>query len=301
MRLTNADNRQAGRWRDAAQPGHSGDPLNILAIQKGSMSAAIDEAKRFLEGRGSGPAPIEPVNISIGSAEQVSRAHRLYAMGRPLYGSPAARYLTGRGIGNLRLTEDVLRFTSSCYFVDSTDPDLVRQKIPALLCKITDLAGNLRAVNRIYLDRKSPRLADVGEPKKLLGDMLGNAVRFGPVTEDAIAGEGVETVLSVRCAAPHLHHLAGLTANHLSAMKLDPRIKRLWVAHDNDVEGMNALAVLAGRSLDLGLEVRPISPISKDHNEDLQSFILQYGSDRGYDLFTKRLAGLIRIESFGWA
>jgi hypothetical protein len=123
--------------------------------------------------------------------------------------------------------------------------------------------------------------------------MLRNAVRFGSVTQEAVAGEGIETVLSVRCAVPYLHHLAGLTANHLSAIELDPRIKRLWIAHDNDAEGLHALAFLSDRAVGLGIEAKPMSPLAKDHNEDLQTFITTHGSEGGRECFADRLRTIL--------
>ncbi len=134
------------------------------------------------------------------------------------------------------------------------------------------------------------------EPKKLLGHMLGNAVRFGQMTGNAVAGEGVETVLSVRCALPRWHHLAGLTANHLAAMKFDPRIKRLWVAHDNDEEGFGSLAALRKRGAAEGIEIVPLAPIAKDHNTDLQQFVRERGADIGRAMFTDRLRHIVMTE-----
>jgi hypothetical protein len=61
-----------------------------------------------------------------------------------------------------------------------------------------------------------------------MGDLLGNAVCFGAPDDDVlVAGEGIETMLSLRCALPTLPMAAALSANHLAAMLLSSSLRRL--------------------------------------------------------------------------
>lgn len=56
-----------------------------------------------------------------------------------------------------------------------------------------------------------------------MGQLLGNAVRFGHAVDVLVAGEGIETMLSVRQILPTLPMAAALSANHLAALILPPR------------------------------------------------------------------------------
>ena len=65
----------------------------------------------------------------------------------------------------------------------------------------------------------------------------GNAVRFGVVTDVMAAGEGIETMLSVRSALPDLPMIAALSANHLAALLFPATLRRLYVVRDDDPAG----------------------------------------------------------------
>ncbi len=61
-----------------------------------------------------------------------------------------------------------------------------------------------------------------------------NAVRFGVVDDVLAAGEGRETMASLRCARPNLPTAAALSANHLAALLLPVTLRRLYIARDAD-------------------------------------------------------------------
>ena len=108
-----------------------------------------------------------------------------------------------------------------------------------------------------------------------MGDLLGNAVRFGAADDDVlVAGEGIETMLSLRCALPSLPMAAALSANHLSAMALSPSLRRLYIARDADAAGDTVQALLLQRAETAGIETIPLSPRLGDFNEDLHAFRL---------------------------
>jgi phage/plasmid primase-like uncharacterized protein len=106
-----------------------------------------------------------------------------------------------------------------------------------------------------------------------MGDLLGNAVRFGVADDDVlVAGEGIETVLSLRCVLPTLPMAAALSANHLSALLLSSDLRRLYIARDADAAGDAAQATLARRADAAGIEAVTLSPRLGDFNEDLHVF-----------------------------
>ena len=86
-----------------------------------------------------------------------------------------------------------------------------------------------------------------------------------------VAGEGVETVLSLRCAAPTLPMAAALSAAHLAAFILRPTVRRLYVARDNDAAGYRATMGLIERAKSAGVEAIALSPTLKDFNDDLRA------------------------------
>ena len=87
-----------------------------------------------------------------------------------------------------------------------------------------------------------------------------------------VAGEGIETMLSLRCVLPTLPMAAALSANHLAAMLLPPSLRRLYIARDADAAGDAVLAVLTQRAEAAGIEAIALSPRLGDFNEDLHVF-----------------------------
>src|SRR3546814_12418894 len=87
-----------------------------------------------------------------------------------------------------------------------------------MLAAITDLDGRIVGVNRTWLDVEHLSVADLDAPRKVLGALLGHGIRFGRVTDRLLAGEGIETVLSLKSVLPELPMVSALTANHLAAL-----------------------------------------------------------------------------------
>jgi hypothetical protein len=103
-----------------------------------------------------------------------------------------------------------------------------------------------------------------------MGDLLGHAVRFGVVDDVLAAGEGIETMLSLRLALPDMPMAAALSAHHLAALALPPTLRRLYLARDADAAGDLALAALTERATAAGIEA--LSPARSDFNDDLRAF-----------------------------
>jgi hypothetical protein len=104
-----------------------------------------------------------------------------------------------------------------------------------------------------------------------MGDLLGNGVRFGLVNDVLAAGEGIETMLSLRCVLPALPMAAALSANHLAAFLLPLTLHRLYIVRDADAAGDAAVTTLTGRAEAAGIEPITLSPRLGDFNEDLRA------------------------------
>ena len=62
------------------------------------------------------------------------------------------------------------------------------------------------------------------------------------------AGEGIETMLSLRCVLPTMPMVAALSASHLAALLFPPTLRRLYIARDHDPAGDGAMASLVDRA-----------------------------------------------------
>jgi len=102
-----------------------------------------------------------------------------------------------------------------------------------------------------------------------MGVLLGNAVRFGAAGGVMAAGEGIETVLSLRQVLPGMPMMAALSAAHLAAILFPDPLRRLYIVRDNDPAGDGARDTLIERANAAGIEAIAISPSLSDFNEDL--------------------------------
>jgi hypothetical protein len=270
VRLTGPDSGKgaAGKWTDAAT-GQHGDLLDVIALNRGlgRFRDVRDEARSFLNL----PRPLQPgcsarrPKAQMGSPES---ARRLLAMSQPIPGTIAETYLRKRGISALR-SAPALRFHPCCYY--KPDADAPTEIWPALIAAVTDLTGGITGAHRTWLDPTGEDKAPVDTPRRAMGHLLGNGVRFGVVTDVMAAGEGIETVLSVRSVLPRLPIVAALSANHLGALLFGVTLRRLYVVRDDDPAGDFAVATLTERAQAAGIEALTLSPALGDFNEDLRS------------------------------
>jgi hypothetical protein len=189
-------------------------------------------------------------------------------MSQPVAGTLAATYLHARGLADLSGTES-LRFHPRCWWRPDIGPTEAR---PALIAAVTDLDGRITGVHRTWLAADGSDKAAIDPPRKAMGDLLGNAVRFGVVDDVMAAGEGIETVLSIRQALPTLGAVAALSANHLAAMLFPAALRRLYIIRDDDPAGNRARDRLVERANVVGIEAVTLSPVLGDFNEDLRIF-----------------------------
>ena len=265
----------AGRWADGAT-GEYGDLLDLVRETCGLVDFrdVADEARRFLSL--SQPAPAVPRRGDARTDPPVERpaderAQRLFRMTQPLAGTLADSYLRQRGILRASL-HPALRYHPSCYYRDLVTGRTHR--FPALIAAVTDPAGTITGVHRTWLDPSGGGKARLDDPRRALGGLLGNAVRFGfpvrgPVPVMA-AGEVLESILSLSHVMPAMPMVSALTANHLAAFDLPPGCVRLYIAADADAAGRNGIQRLSRRAQSRGILPLVLAPDLGDFNDDLR-------------------------------
>ncbi|GAN55692.1 hypothetical protein Tasa_056_005 [Tanticharoenia sakaeratensis NBRC 103193] len=139
-----------------------------------------------------------------------------------------------------------------------------------MIAAVTDLEDRVTGVHRTWLARDGRGKAPVEIPRRAMGDLLGHAVRFGTVSDVLAAGEGIETVLSLREIMPDLPLAACLSSAHLAAMTFPPALRRLYVLRDDDPAGDHAVTTLLARTQEAGIECLVLSPRLADFNDDLR-------------------------------
>ena len=72
------------------------------------------------------------------------------------------------------------------------------------------------------------------------------------------AGEGIETMLSLRCVLPSMPMVSALSANHFTAIDFPLSLRRLYIARDSDAAGDTVRAVQRAEAA--GIEAIALSP-----------------------------------------
>lgn len=171
--------------------------------------------------------------------DRLLRARRWWEEGRSLSGTAAGAYLRGRHIA-VGLTSPALRFHPRVTSLDD------RQRRPALLAAIHDVDGGVQGVQATLLSAHGAGKAVVATPRRVIGRLLGGAVRLFAAEETLLIGEGVESALSA-AEALELPAWAALSAHNLSLFSPPRGVTRLVVAPDNDAAGVRAYEILRQR------------------------------------------------------
>lgn len=190
-------------------------------------------------------------------------------MSGPIAGTLAETYLQRRGIVALQAI-DSLHFHPRCYY--RPDRCAPMETWPALIAAVTDLAGRITGVHRTWLDASGRGKAPIDTPRRAMGHLLGHGVRFGVARDVLAAGEGIETMLSLRMVLPAMPMIAALSANHLAAILFPPALRRLYIARDADPAGDGATESLVARAQAVGIRTIALSPRLSDFNDDLRQF-----------------------------
>ena len=269
VRLKDSPKGPAGKWTDAASA-EFGDLLDVIRESCGLLDFAdvVAEARRFLSLPHPEPEPAsrKPARAPApsGSAEA---ARRLFAMSQPIAGTLVETYLRKRGITALHGTGS-LRFHPRCYY--RPDEHSPTETWPAMIAAVTDLDGRITGAHRTWLAPDGSDKAPIDTQRKAMGDLLGHAVRIGVPGTAMAAGEGIETMLSLRQVLPDLAVAPALSAAHLAAILFPPELRRLYIVKDNDPAGDGARDSLIDRAGAAGIEAIVLSPEMGDLNEDLR-------------------------------
>ncbi|PKP92958.1 MAG: DNA primase [Alphaproteobacteria bacterium HGW-Alphaproteobacteria-16] len=272
VRLFETERGTIGNWVDAAT-GEHGDLVDLIRLNQrhGRLAETIDEAERFLS---LPPSALDNDRTAATFAKparagSTTAARRLFAASKPLTGSLAATYLRSRGIA--RVSDlPALRFHPRCYYrPNDDDVPGTPGAFPALIAAVSDRDGVQTGTHRTWLDPSGTMKAKVASPRRAMGNILGNAVRFGTADDVLISGEGIETLLSLREVLPSLPMAAATSSAHLAAIQFPPTLRRLYVARDRDTAGDAAFGILTDRAQAAGIELISLMPDLTDFNDDL--------------------------------
>ncbi|MER8480827.1 toprim domain-containing protein, partial [Mesorhizobium sp. M1163] len=248
VRLKAVGGKAAGKWVDESS-GEYGDLLDVIEQSCGLVDfrEVADEARRFLS------MPLPPPQAPDARRQLAAKrgspdaARRLFGMSQPIAGTLAERYLAGRGI-LLSPRERALRFHPGCYYRDLVTGET--RTLPALIAAVTNLNGQTTGLQRTWLDASGNGKAQLADPRRSLGHLLGNAIWLGhqPGAPVMAAGEGFETMASLRTVMPALPVAAATSANHLAGLTLPPGCRRLYIAADADAAGRHGIERLSQRA-----------------------------------------------------
>lgn len=245
--------RLGGRWTASGGlcrcPAHD-DRSPSLSVRVGRTSlllhcfagcAAADVLRAL---RASGQPLREPAE-GAGALEQTARpgadgsrsfgaALRVWSGARPIAGTPAERYLEGRG---LRAGSPELRYHPRT----PHGPYPLTVFRPALIAAVRDESG-LVAVHRTFLDPRRGGLAPTADPRCGLGRFGRGAVRLGGIATRLGLAEGIETAMSASVLFG-LPCWATLGTERFRLVALPPQVSELVLFLDHDAGGRRAEAL----------------------------------------------------------
>ena len=273
VRLFETERGRIGNWVDAAT-GEHGDLVDLIRLNQrhGRLAETIDEVERFL----SLPPSASDENGAAATFAKPARAgsptaaRRLFTASKPLTGSLAACYLRSRSI--TRVSDlPALRFHPCCFYrPNEDDVPGTPGAFPAMIAAVSDNDGVQTGTHRTWLDPTGVKKAEVASPRRAMGNILGNAVRFGTADDVLIAGEGIETMLSLREVLPTMPMAAATSSAHLAAILFPQTLQRLYVTRDRDAAGDAAFSILTDRTQAAGIELVSLMPELGDFNDDLR-------------------------------
>jgi hypothetical protein len=261
VRLTGG---KAGVWSNFGGGGEGGDALDLVAFVRfsGDRRAALAWSRQWLglDHTGATPhstPPAAPPRVVDDAGEMARRgaARRLFLAAQPgLRGTPAAAYLTGRGIDLAELARQpgALRFHPALWCSET------KSEIPAMVAAITDPQRGHVATHRTYLAKSADgrwTKAPLKAPKTTLGSYAGGVIplwrgrsgkplRQAGADEVVVITEGIENALSIAIARPDLRVLASVSLANLGRILLPPALIDVIIAADNDAPGSAAAAGL---------------------------------------------------------
>jgi hypothetical protein len=253
--------------QDALTLADGGDG-RLLAHCKKSSCAFTDilAAAGLAPGAYLAPDPAELARREAERRAEVERrarqASRLWWEAVPICGTPAERYLRGRGI--------TCALPPSLRFHPAAWHGATATRHPALVALVE--GGDGFAVHRTYLRPDGSGKAALDPAKAMLGAVAGGAVRLADGQDGLAVAEGIETALSLACGLLRVPATvwAALSTSGLRGLRLPPEAGRLIIAPDGDPAGRAAAHDLAERAHAAGWTVSLLpAPEGRDWNDIL--------------------------------
>lgn len=238
--------------------GASGDVLDYVQRLHG---VGLVEAARML---GAQELPLIPMPQweAEPKPDRSDEARAIWRKAMPAAGTDAEVYLRGRGIHP--------PFPSDIGFARLPYGNL--GDLPAMVCAVRDVSGEVTGVQRVFLAHDGNGKADVAKAKLSLGRVAGGAIRMADLDGSSVLSvcEGPEDGLSlVEMLGGPVWVAAG--AGMMPAMKFPIEVQRVVIGADNDPAGREAARKAAQAFTERGIGVRIIYPADghKDFNAEL--------------------------------
>lgn len=233
----------------------SGDAFPVISEEERAKRKAEDEAL---------------------SAERIALARSIWARTVPAAGTPAEVYARSRGI-TIDLPPTVRYVETPRWFNPETGE--AGRDVPAMACARQDVTGAVVGVQCIFLqdggrgkyDRVRPD-GSKAKAKLSFGQMVGAALRLGPVRSHLVICEGPEDGLSLLQEVPDQSVWVSCGTALMRQMELPPEVASVTLAGDNGEAGRQAVALSAVELQRRGVAVREIfpDPAFKDWNDELR-------------------------------
>lgn len=201
---------------------------------------------------------------------RIDYARSVWARAVLATGTLAETYARARGItASLPAT---VRFVAAPRFVDYETGELGRE-FPAVCCALQDAAGAVTGVQLIFLSPDgSTKWTGRGAAKMTRGQLVGSALRLGPVRDHIVAVEGPEDGWTLMERLPDRSIWASCGTANLAMIDWPAEVQSVCFAGDNGTAGHAAVAEAREAAIKAGKtpsETFP-DPRFKDWNDQLR-------------------------------
>lgn len=310
--FVNLSGARIGHWCDmgnAATGEERGDMLDLIRLKLGlSPRDAFQEARRRLG------MPVDGPRVEMSQAEKqrmaeqarqraearekaeaeerekkAKRARFLWIGAQPIAGTPAARYLKGRGL----LPGKTGVYPGSCRFAPEAFHGELKEKLPAMVMSIVTPAGVQIGTHRVFLAQDDlGRWGKLrrGTTKMVLGSFWGGfipvnkgrsekSMRDMPEGEAIYVCEGPEDAIALRMLKPEARIICSVSLPNIGAIVLPRHMGPLVIVADRDDKptAKDALEAAIARQQARGVDVSFVMPPKEANGrpvKDLNDWLL---------------------------
>lgn len=201
---------------------------------------------------------------------KIADAKDIWARRSPAARSPAEVYIReARGIRHLELP-DTIGFIRTWAWKDYETGE-VGEDLPAMICALQDLNGDVVGLQRIFLRDGGRAKARMRNPKRSLGAIGGSAFRLGPPRAEITLVEGPEDALTLAQELPGRSVWCACGTGNLHQIDLPDEVQSVLLAGDNNDAGRLAVAKAAEAYAKAGRTAGAVYPEAgfKDWNDQL--------------------------------